>query len=91
MKKLAQLGAFWALLAAAGAAGAIEVLKLGPGERITLDGRFDEAAWSRGAWYDRFWESFPQDKVPAKVRTEVRPGVRNPYGSRMPAWPTGRA
>jgi hypothetical protein len=59
-------------LAAAGHAAAIEVVRLAPGERVTLDGRFDEEAWSRAAWYDRFWESYPQDKVPAKVRTEVQ-------------------
>jgi hypothetical protein len=71
MKKL--LSWLWILaLAGSGGAGAIEVQRLAPGERVTLDGRFDEAPWSRAPWFDRFWESFPQDKVPAKVRTEVQ-------------------
>ena len=67
-----RLAALLLLAASVPAAAAIAVARLGPGERVTLDGRFDEAAWTRGAWFDRFWESFPQDKVPAKVRTEVQ-------------------
>ena len=53
-------------------AAAIEVLELSPGERITLDGRLDEPAWARAPVFDRFWELFPNDKVAARVRTEVR-------------------
>ena len=60
------------LLLAGGPALAIEALRLSPGERIALDGRFDEPAWSRAPLFDRFWQLFPQDKVPAPVRTEVR-------------------
>ena len=72
MRILWRWAALLLLAASVPAAAAIAVARLGPGERVTLDGRFDEAAWTRGAWFDRFWESFPQDKVPAKVRTEVQ-------------------
>jgi hypothetical protein len=51
---------------------AIEALRIAPGERIALDGRFDEPAWQRAELYERFWQIFPQDKVPASPRTDVR-------------------
>jgi len=72
MKKILTGAAFAAALAAAWPAAAIEVLKLAPEERITLDGRLDEPAWSRAPLFDRFWELFPKDKVPARVKTDVR-------------------
>src|SRR5436190_17841567 len=72
MKKILTGAAFAAALAAAWPAGAIEVMNLAPDERITLDGRFDEPAWSRAQLFDRFWELFPKDQVAARVRTEVR-------------------
>ena len=72
MKKLWRLGLLLACAMGTAPAHAIDVTQLAPGERIVLDGRFDESVWSRAPWFDRFWESFPQDKVPAKVRTEVR-------------------
>src|SRR5262249_1553700 len=56
----------------AGAARALEAQRLPAGERIAVDGRLDEAAWTRAPMYDRFWESFPQAEIPARVRTEIR-------------------
>ena len=71
MKKrsIAALAAGW--LAALGAQ-AIEVERLEPSERVKVDGRFDEAAWTRARPFDRFWDVSPQDQRPARVRTEVR-------------------
>lgn len=50
---------------------AVEALKLAPGERIKIDGRIDDAAWSRARPLDRFWELFPQAEVEARVRTDA--------------------
>ena len=64
----------WALLgmaSAAGPAGAVEALRLGPGEAIALDGQLDEAAWSRAQRVDRFWEIFPNAETEPRVRTEA--------------------
>lgn len=72
MKKIGLAGGVLAACLGVVPAAAIEVHRLAPGERITLDGRFDEPAWSRAENFDRFWELFPQEKVPARVRTEVR-------------------
>ena len=71
MNKILRLGLVLAIGWAAPAALAIEVLRLAPSEKIVLDGRFDEPAWNRAPWFDRFWEIYPQDKIPARVRTEV--------------------
>ncbi len=60
------------VLAAAPAVHAIEAYRLEAGEAIVLDGKFDEPAWQRARPWDRFYEMSPQDKVEAKVRTEVR-------------------
>jgi hypothetical protein len=61
-----------AALAAAPAAQAIEAYPLGAGERIVLDGKLDDAAWTRARSLDRFYEYSPRDKIEAMVRTEVR-------------------
>lgn len=60
------------LVGASGFASAIEVHHLAPGEKIVLDGKLDEPAWARAPVMDQFWEYAPQEKVPAKVRTEAR-------------------
>ena len=72
MKKPLQLVivAAWALVAMP--ALSIEAHRLGVGERITLDGRLDEAAWSRAELLDRFWQIAPEDNIEARVRTEAR-------------------
>ena len=59
-------------LLGATATHAIEAYRLAPGEKIVLDGKFDEAAWSHAKPWDRFYEVSPDEKVDAKVRTEVR-------------------
>jgi hypothetical protein len=53
-------------------AAAIEAHRLAPDEKIVLDGRLDEPAWQRAPLLDRFWDVSPQDKQPARVRTEAR-------------------
>jgi hypothetical protein len=60
------------LLGAAGFACAIEIHHLASGEKVVLDGKLDEPAWQRAPLMDQFWEHQPQEKVPAKVRTEAR-------------------
>jgi hypothetical protein len=64
-----------ALFAAAGTiapAHGIEAYPLASGERIVVDGRLDDAAWSRAQAFDRFWDVAPQDHRPARVGTDVR-------------------
>src|SRR5437868_3651066 len=58
-------------LLAALPAGAIEALRLGPSERIAIDGRLDDPAWKRARVLDRFWEVFPRAETEARVRTEA--------------------
>ena len=70
MRRTAALGILF-LLASASVHG-IEAYRLGADEKIVLDGKFDEAAWSHAKPWDRFYEVSPQDKIEAKVRTEVR-------------------
>jgi hypothetical protein len=53
-------------------AAALEAYRIAPSERIVLDGKLDDAPWTRAAAWDRFYEYTPQDKIAAKVRTEVR-------------------
>ena len=72
MRKLIGWGALCGGLAMAAPAWALEALRLGPAERVAIDGRLDEGAWARAPVHDRFWETFPQAEVPARVRTEMR-------------------
>jgi hypothetical protein len=51
-------------------AAAVEALKLQAGERIVLDGRLDEPAWTRAQALDRFWEIFPNAQTEPRVKTE---------------------
>ncbi|MBK8324383.1 MAG: carbohydrate binding family 9 domain-containing protein [Betaproteobacteria bacterium] len=69
-----KIGAVGAVLLAilAGPAAAIEVLRLAPGDSITLDGDLSDAAWSRAKPHDEFFEVSPREKVAAGVRTEAR-------------------
>jgi hypothetical protein len=53
------------------AAEAIEAARIAAGERVTLDGKLDEAVWARAQKVDRFWEIFPNAETEPKVRTEV--------------------
>ena len=41
-------------------------------EKITLDGRLDEADWQRAPVSATFIENMPREKQPARDRTEVR-------------------
>src|SRR3954470_8382695 len=66
------VGALLGMATAAGTAHALEAYRLPEGERIVVDGRLDEAAWSRAPLHDRFWEVYPQAATPAQVRTEMR-------------------
>ncbi len=71
MRRIAAL-ALLLLAAAIPAAHAIEAYRLAPGEEIVLDGKLDDAPWGRAKPWDKFYEMSPQDKIEAKVRTEVR-------------------
>ncbi len=54
------------------AALAIEAHRMATGEKIVLDGKFDEAAWAKAPPHGTFYEISPRDKVAASVATEVR-------------------
>ena len=60
------------LLASGSASASFQAHRLTAPEAVTLDGRLDEAAWRAAPVRDTFYENAPQDKVPAKSRTEVR-------------------
>ena len=72
MKKSILVGLLAIFGAGCGCAWGVEAYRLGANEPITLDGRFDEPAWSRAQLLDRFWELAPRDNVEASVRTEAR-------------------
>jgi Domain of unknown function (DUF5916)/Carbohydrate family 9 binding domain-like len=60
-------------LLASFAANAIEAYRLGPDEKIVLDGKLDDAAWTHAKPWDKFYELYPLEKVEeTRVRTEVR-------------------
>lgn len=44
----------------------------GQPQAVTLDGQLDEAVWAAAPVHDTFYENAPSDKIPAKLRTEVR-------------------
>src|SRR5689334_21844971 len=70
MKKFL-VGAALGAAVSASPAQAIEAVRLVPGERIVLDGRLDEPAWTRSKPHDRFWEMFPQAETEPRVKTEA--------------------
>ena len=74
MTKIREAGVAGLLMLAfaCGPAAAVEVLRLAPGEKITLDGSLAEDAWSRAKPHAEFFEISPRDKVAAGVRTEAR-------------------
>jgi hypothetical protein len=72
MKRLIAWCGLFAGLATLSPAQAIEAYRLEPAEKIVLDGKFDDAPWAKAKPWDRFFEVSPQEKVDAKVRTEVR-------------------
>ena len=72
MTLIGKAGLLLVLLATGLPAAAIEVLRLAPGESVQLDGRFDEAFWSRAKVHDRFHEISPRDRAEPLVRTEAR-------------------
>jgi hypothetical protein len=71
MKNLLRLLAVSLGLGVGVPAAAIEALRLAPGEKIVLDGKLDEAAWTRAKIVDRFWEIFPNAETEPRVRTEA--------------------
>lgn len=58
--------------AAPGAASAFTAAPLGPGERLTLDGRLDHPAWQRAPVFDQFVGKDPLTGGPPHQATEVR-------------------
>lgn len=47
-------------------------LRMGAGEKITLDGRLDEGAWARAVPASNFIQQDPENGAPATEQTEVR-------------------
>lgn len=43
-----------------------------PADSIRLDGRLTESAWAEARPHERFFETQPADRIPAKFATEVR-------------------
>lgn len=73
MKKMfLRVGMLFAVCATLQVHAAFEALRLAPGEKIVLDGKIDEQAWSRAQPSTEFYELFPLEKVRARVETEVR-------------------
>ncbi|MGZ5102017.1 MAG: carbohydrate binding family 9 domain-containing protein, partial [Usitatibacter sp.] len=73
MTRLLAMAAFLALAAGRSPkADAIEAHRLGPSEKIVLDGNLDDSGWAHAKPFDRFWEIFPLAEVEARVKTEVR-------------------
>ena len=54
------------------AASSLESVRLGPEERITLDGVLNEAVWARATSATNFLQQEPDEGAPATERTEVR-------------------
>lgn len=50
----------------------LRALRMDPGERITVDGRLDEAPWQRAEFATNFIQSDPKNGDPATERTEIR-------------------
>jgi hypothetical protein len=50
----------------------VSATRLGAEEKITLDGKVDEAVWRRGAPIQEFFEYRPRDGVEAKYKSEAR-------------------
>jgi hypothetical protein len=59
-------------LAAGPAAASFQAHRIAPAQAVTLDGRLDEAVWAQAPLHDTFYENQPSDKIPAKIKTEVR-------------------
>lgn len=55
-----------------GVAPPVQAERLVAGEAVRVDGRLDEAVWSRAQPLDQFFEIDPGDRLPPKLRTEVR-------------------
>ncbi|HQZ44670.1 MAG TPA: DUF5916 domain-containing protein [Usitatibacteraceae bacterium] len=65
------VAAFAFLLPFSPDAPAIEAYRLAAGEKIVLDGKLDDAPWTKARPHREFFEISPRDKVPASVRTEA--------------------
>lgn len=61
-----------AALAAGPAYAQFKAMAMPAGQVVKLDGVLDDAAWRNALAHDAFFETQPQDKIAAKVRTEVR-------------------
>ncbi|MGZ3182776.1 MAG: sugar-binding protein [Telluria sp.] len=60
------------LLAASPAYASFQAHRLDAPGAVKLDGKLDEAAWALAPVHDTMFENAPQDRVPAKFKTEVR-------------------
>ena len=61
-----------AALAAGPAHAQFRAYAMPAGQSVQLDGVLDEPVWREAAVHDTFFETQPEDKIPAKMRTEVR-------------------
>lgn len=50
----------------------VSALRLGPDEKIALDGKIEESVWKRAALINEFFEYRPRDGVQAKYKSEAR-------------------
>ncbi|HEY5800406.1 MAG TPA: sugar-binding protein [Burkholderiaceae bacterium] len=78
--KFSPLVFVYAMLSAAPALASFQAHRIAiPARAIVLDGVPDEPAWQAAAAYDTFYEALPEDKIAAKVRTEVRLAYDDKY------------
>lgn len=61
-----------AALAARPAHAQFHTYAIPSGQAVKLDGVLDDAVWRNADVYDAFFETQPEDRIAAKVRTEVR-------------------
>jgi hypothetical protein len=78
MKKLLPLLATLSLAASPAFAG-FQAHRIGAPDAVKLDGVVDDAVWTKAITHDVFYENAPQDKIPAKYRTEVKLAYDNSY------------
>jgi hypothetical protein len=78
MMKLLPLLAAMSLAASPAFAG-FQAHRIGAPDAVKLDGVVDDAVWSKAVAHDVFYENAPQDKIPAKYRTEVKLAYDSAY------------
>lgn len=72
MKPFIRVLCIVAALAARPAHAQFHTYAIPSGQAVKLDGVLDDAVWRNADVYDAFFETQPEDRIAAKVRTEVR-------------------